>query len=105
MIVGSYSSNAYGIARSTQDADFVIETGDHSLSPLFELLRDDLHFDPQLTMETVTMTYRYVGRHPQSGFKVELFLTTHDSHDRERFHRRRRHPFLDSMVYLPTPED
>ncbi len=25
MLVGSYSSNAYGIARSTQDADFVIE--------------------------------------------------------------------------------
>jgi hypothetical protein len=27
ILVGSYSTNAYGIPRSTQDADFVIELG------------------------------------------------------------------------------
>ncbi len=26
MIVGSFSSNAYGIARATKDADFVVQT-------------------------------------------------------------------------------
>ena len=34
MLVGSYSSNAYGIPRSTQDADFVIEPGDASIGEL-----------------------------------------------------------------------
>ena len=28
MIVGSFSSNAYGVARATKDADFVVLSGD-----------------------------------------------------------------------------
>ena len=34
MLVGSYSTNAYGIPRSTQDADFVIELGETSIGDL-----------------------------------------------------------------------
>ena len=30
MLVGSYSTNVYGIPRSTEDADLVIELGDVS---------------------------------------------------------------------------
>jgi hypothetical protein len=105
MLVGSYSSNVFGIARSTQDADFVIEVGDRSMAPLFQALAPDLWFDPQMQLESVTMTSRYVGRNEGSGFKVELFLTSGDEHDRTRFQRRRRQPFLTSSAYLPTPED
>lgn len=103
MIVGSFSSNAYGIARSTQDADFVIELADPSA--LFQALAPELQFDPQMVLETVTMTTRYVGRHRASGFKVELFLVSEDPHDRERFRRRRLSPFLGATAFLPAPED
>ena len=34
MVVGSMSSNIYGIPRSTKDADFVIELGNQSISRL-----------------------------------------------------------------------
>ncbi len=105
MLVGSYSSNAYGIARSTQDADFVIELGDRPITPVFQALFPEVQFDPQMLLETVTMTSRFVGRHRGSGFKVELFLTSDDPHDRERFRRRRRQVLLDTTASLPTAED
>lgn len=105
MLVGSYSSNAFGIARSTQDADFVIEAADRSITPLFAALASVLTFDPQMRLESVTMTSRWVGQDPVSGFKVELFLTTGDPHDVERFGRRQRQPFLGTVAVLPTPED
>ena len=34
MIVGAYSSNAYGIGRSTNDADFVVELSKGDLTSL-----------------------------------------------------------------------
>lgn len=105
MLVGSYSSNAFGIARSTQDADFVIELGNKSPTPLFDELKDVLTFDPQMRMETVTGTMRWVGKSADSAFSVELFLISHDPHDRERFHRRQKQPFLSTSAWLPTKED
>jgi hypothetical protein len=105
MLVGSYSSNAYGVARSTQDADFVIELADRSPTELFERLKPEISFDPQMRLESVTMTSRWVGRSSTLPFKIELFLISDDAHDRERFRRRREQPFLTQTAFLPTPED
>ncbi len=105
MLVGSYSSNAYGIARSTQDADFVLQADDRPMTPLFAALSPLLRFDPQMRLETVTMTSRWVGQDERTGFKVELFLVTGDPHDAERFARRHRQPFLGTTAFLPTAED
>jgi hypothetical protein len=61
MLVGSYSSNAYGIARSTQDADFVIELGEKSILELAWRIAPAIRIDPQMSFETVTMSRRYVA--------------------------------------------
>jgi hypothetical protein len=105
MLVGSYSSNAFGISRSTNDADFVVELGDRSINPVFSDLTGVLQLDPQMRLESVTGTYRYVARHVDSGFKVEFFMLSNDAHDQARFARRRQEAFLDGHALLPTPED
>ena len=38
MMVGSLSTNLYGIPRSSEDADFVLQIGPHSLSQLADHL-------------------------------------------------------------------
>jgi hypothetical protein len=105
MLVGSYSSNIYGVPRATQDADFVLELGDRSLSAITRLLGPDFHLDPQMSFETVTATQRYIILHQKSGFKIELFMLSNDSHDRRRFLRRTSLVFSGHKVSLPTPED
>ncbi len=105
MIVGSLSSNAYGIARSTHDADFVVELGSASVNDIVERLGAGYTFDRQMSFESITGTLRYRIRHEQAAFTLELFLLSEDAHDRERFKRRRIEQVAERSVYLPTPED
>lgn len=105
MLVGSFSSNAYGIPRSTRDADFVVELGSVNASAISSLLKPDLLLDPQMQLEMVTGTFRYIVTHPHDEFMVELFLLTDDPHNRERFRRRRRAQIQGRSIWIPTAED
>ena len=105
MLVGSVSSSYYGIARSTKDADFVIELGSQSISTIGSLLGQHFRLDPQMGFETVTMSRRYVADVVGTPFKIEFFLLRDDPHDQERFRRRRHVTLLDRQIWLPTAED
>jgi hypothetical protein len=105
MLVGSFSSNAYGIARNTHDADFVVELGEKSVSSLATQLGPAFRLNAQASFETVTGTTRYIFDVPEEQFKIEVFLLSNDPHDRSRFDRRRRIDLLGGQAYLPSPED
>jgi hypothetical protein len=105
MLAGSFSSNFYGIPRSTKDADFVIQLGPHDLSAIRRRLQGVFEFDPQTTFESVTGTQCTQVIIPDSGFKLELFKLSNDPHDLTRFQRRRREKFLGREIFLPTAED
>lgn len=105
MLAGSFSSNYYGIPRSTKDADFVIELHGGVGSDFIARLGDDFEVDPQLSFETNTGTYRQLVQHKTSPFKVELFLLSNDPHDQARFRRRVRVEVFDRQLWLPAPED
>lgn len=88
MLVGSFSSNLYGIPRSTKDADFVLQL-ESDLSPVFyQSLGNDFEIDPQLKFETNTGTFKQEMRFQDTPFTVELFRLSDDPFDRERFRRR-----------------
>ena len=105
MVVGSLSSNYYGIARSTNDADIVVEFKDISPRQIAARLGAEFRLQPQATFETITSTTRYVIDVIDVPFKIELFSLSDDPHDQERFRRRVRHQIHHREVYLPTPED
>ncbi len=106
MIVGAFSSNAYGIERSTKDVDLVIELGEASILRIAEYLPAGIRIDPQMTFETVMMSRRYVANIDGTPFQVEFFLLGNDPHDLERFRRKRKTDFVENRpVFYPTPED
>lgn len=105
MLVGSFSSNVYGIARSTRDVDLVVELGSTSPSALAGKLGADFSLDPQMSFETVTGTYRFIASHRLSAFKIEFFLLSDDPHDRERFARRRLEVMGTRPAYVASVED
>ena len=108
MLVGAYSSNAYGIARATHDADFVVVTKVGQLRELMQRLGPDFSLNPQMQMEGLTGSVRNVVTHTPTNFKIELFrLNTKDDHHEERFRRRRRQ-LLDDIqrdAWIPAVED
>ncbi len=106
MIVGSYSSNFYGIPRMTKDADLVVHLDSKGWQGLTSLLPDDLELEQQMGFEMVTATQREVLRVKGSLFQIELFRLSDDDHDRMRFERRLRRPVFPGVdVSLPTAED
>ncbi len=105
MVVGSLSSNAYGIARSTQDADFVVQIGDTTISDLAKRLGPDFKLNRQMSFETVTATYRYVFSLSSVPFKIELFLLSDDAHDQARFARRLKVPVFGQECWVASVED
>lgn len=105
MLVGSFSSNVYGVPRSTRDADFVIRYPGLSFKRLLERLGPRFIGDPQLQFEGVTGTTRQIIELADHTFKVELFRLTDDPFDQSRFARRVRHRVGNHDVWFPTAED
>ena len=106
MIVGSYSSNFYGIPRSTKDADLVVHLPSAEWAKLPHILPDGIEIEDQMSFEMVTSTRRELLRVKDSLFQIELFRLSDDPHDRSRFERRRRVEIFPNLeVFLPTAED
>lgn len=106
MIVGSYSSNFYGIPRSTKDADLVVHLASAEWARLPFMLPEGIEVEDQMSFEMVTSTRRELLRVRNSLFQIELFRLSDDPHDQSRFARRQRvEIFPGSFVFLPTAED
>lgn len=105
MLTGSLASNAWGVARSTKDADVVVEHSGFRVHELVDRLGAGFQLEPQMSFETVTATQRYVIRVPGHLYKIELFFLSDDPHDRERFKRRMRTRVGEQNVWVASPED
>ena len=108
MLVGAFSSNAYGIARSTHDADFVVVVKPGQLRAFVDRLGPEFSLDRQIRMEGITGSVRNVVTYLPSNFQIELFrLNTRDEHHEERFRRRRREKVeeIQREAWLPAVED
>lgn len=107
LLVGAFSSNAYGIARSTKDADFVVALQPGDLRRLIVRLGPDFRLDPQMKFEVITGSVRYVITFLPTDFDIELFRLSDDGHHAERFRRKQRVQLgeLNREVWLPTAED
>jgi hypothetical protein len=105
MLVGSISTSAYGISRSSKDADIVLELGGRPIKALADQLGSAFRLDPQMSFETVTMTTRHIIEVDEVPFTIELFHLSDDEHDQERFRRRLRVKLFDRETWLPQVED
>jgi hypothetical protein len=106
MLVGSFSSNYYGIPRASQDADFLVHTeGEFPIHELLRQLGPDFRLDPQLGFELVQGSTRYLLRVAKNCFQIEIFLLSDEEYDRRRFARRRCVQLFGRSAYLPAVED
>ena len=105
MLVGSFSSNYYGIPRSTEDVDFVVHLQSELTADFARLLGEPFEADPQLKFETNTGTQKQEFTVKGTEFKLELFRLSDDAFDQERFRRRQRVVIAGRDIWFPTAED
>jgi hypothetical protein len=105
VVVGSFATNVYGVARATKDADLVVQFGPGQLGKLVESLEPELVCDRQLRFESVTGTRKIELHDPETTFTVELFWHSDDPHDQERFTRRKNISIFGREVWVLSRED
>jgi hypothetical protein len=105
LFVGSFSSNLYGIPRSTKDVDVVIQTPGGGIADMAVVLGDQFVPVDQFRFETNTGTICQEFAIRGSTFRVEMFTLSDDPHDAHRFARRVERPFGESTAFFPTAED
>lgn len=107
MLVGAFSSNAYGYPRATKDADIVIEYVEGVLTKIRDSLGSDFKLDPQTGFEIMTGSVRNILIYTPTKFEIELFRLGKDPHHQARFSRRcrLRLPDLQIEAVIPTAED
>jgi hypothetical protein len=107
MLVGAFSAIAYGLARATKDADFVVACEPRRIAEIAATLGPEFTIEKQIEFETFTHSKRNVVAHGPSGFTIEFFYLNPDPHHQERFQRRRRGMISPEGrgVWLPTAED
>ena len=105
LLVGSFSSNQYGIPRSTKDIDVVVQAQAGRLRDFTDLLGPEFVAEEQFRFETNTGTVCQEFSVKGCTMKVEIFTLSEDPHDQERFSRRVEHPLFDMKVPFPTAED
>lgn len=107
MVTGGLVSNHYGVARSTKDADIVLQMEPQAFDCFIRSLPPALALNPQASFETITGSRRHIIAVEGSNFQIELFLLGEDAHHQERFRRRVRAVIaeIDHETWIPTAED
>lgn len=105
MVVGAFASNVYGVPRSTQDADIVINLGDRSVDEIAQSLGPEFKLDSQMSFETITGTSRYVIEHLPTQFEIEFFLLRDDAYHQTRFSRRTQVDHQGRSIWAASAED
>jgi len=108
VVAGSFASSAYGVPRSTMDADVVADLKPDQVDQFVELFRHDFYIDRGQVKEAIQRKGSFNIIHPQSFFKVDVFVLGNRTFDREQFYRRRLLPLrsgTQDRVYLATAED
>lgn len=99
------SAHYYGLARSTTDADFVVQLQPGQLSALVHQMGGGYQLDPQPGFEIFTGKRVSVVHVTGTHFKIDVFPLTDDPFDQERFRRRCLRKLSGREVFLPTAED
>jgi len=109
MLTGAFAVSYYGVPRSTQDVDIVVDVpSPAAFNQLAARLGVQVRFDPQVQFDTLTWGRRHVGTTVlPPPLQVELFELFDDPFVREQFARRTRValPSADWPLWLPTAED
>jgi hypothetical protein len=106
MLTGSLATSLQGAPRATHDIDLVVELPSNRIDELAaEFPAPRYYLNRQAMHDAVTRRTMFNLLDTTEGDKVDFWLLTDDSFDRNRFARRRRAAFDDLTIPVSSPED
>jgi len=108
MVVGSFASSAYGLLRSTFDADLIVDLRHEQVRNLMETFHHDFYVDAGQIEQAIVSKQSFSVIHLGTFFKFDFFVLSDVAFAREEFSRRVRRPLGTQgglEVCVATPED
>jgi hypothetical protein len=106
MVVGSFASVAYGIPRSTQDVDVVIDPDRASLDRFLVAVPDtDYYLDPDVARDALRRRGMFNVIDLATSWKADLIVCKARPFSREELRRRVRGEIAGVPCMIATPED
>ena len=101
---GSIASSVYGEARSTRDADMVVNLVSARVKTLAATLAGDYYADEDAMREAVKSASSFNAVHYASAIKVDCFVAGNDPFEAERLAARIRVETPAGVLYVDTAE-
>ncbi len=106
MLTGSFASAHYGVLRSTQDIDFVIEATPAQLRAFIEALPSSEYY---VDMDTALQAHKRQSMFNvidlATGWKIDLIIRKSRAFSHEEFRRRQRATLHGAALFVATAED
>ena len=74
LIAGSLASTLYGMVRTTQDSDIVVEMRPEHLQAFVSALQDEFYVDEEMLVESIQRNSSFNIIHRETMFKVDVFI-------------------------------
>ena len=108
LIGGSLASTVYGVVRTTQAADLVVELRLEHAAPLAQVLADSFYVDVEAIRDAIRRRSSFNVIHLETMFKVDVFVSRERPFDRAQFARRAAQTIAtepERTAYVASAED
>jgi hypothetical protein len=105
MLTGSMVSNYWGIPRTTNDLDFVIQLPEAAIPVFLKEFEGDYYLDEAAIRDAFGPPFQFNAIDTRSPLKVDFWLLQPRPFDRTLFARRRRTELFGETAWICTAED
>ncbi len=106
MLTGSFACAHYGVLRSTQDIDFVIEAAPARLRTFIEALPSSEYYaDLDTALQAYNRQSLFNVIDLATGWKIDLIVRKSRAFSQEEFRRRQRVTLHGAALFVATAED
>ena len=108
LIAGSLASTLYGMVRTTQDSDIVVEMRLEHLQAFVSDLQDEFYIDEEMIAESIQRNSSFNIIHRETMFKVDVFIPRPRPFLQAQLERAQRQTFsleTEMSAKFASPED
>ena len=105
VICGSVAASFYGVERSTQDADIIINPTEEQLMNFVKLLGDAYYVSSQTALDALKQRTVFNLIDMENAWKADLIIRKKTDFSAEEFQRKRKENLLGKNLYILSPED
>ncbi len=108
LIAGSLASTLYGLVRTTQDSDIVVEMRLEHLKAFVSDLQDEFYIDEEMIAESIQRNSSFNIIHRETMFKVDVFIPRPRPFLQAQLERAQRQTFsleTEMSAKFASPED